>query len=170
MVGKKTAATLEKHHIQPDFIPPNFVADSLVETFPETLPGKKILFPRVETGGRAVLVQELTAKGASVVEVPAYESKCPEKMDTNVSNALQNKQIDVVTFASSKTVRNFYQLLQQQLAGNTSVNDILQDIAIASIGPQTSKTCYELLGRVDIEAEIYTLEGLTDAIIQYSQS
>ena len=170
VVGKKTAATLEKHHIQPNFIPPNFVADSLVETFPETLPGKKILFPRVETGGRAVLVQELTAKGASVVEVPAYESKCPEKMDTNVSNALQNKQIDVVTFASSKTVRNFYQLLQQQLAGNTSVNDILQNIAIASIGPQTSKTCYELLGRVDIEAEIYTLEGLTDAIIQYSQS
>ena len=170
VVGKKTAATLEKHHIQPDFIPPNFVADSLVETFPETLPGKKILFPRVETGGRAVLVQELTAKDASVVEVPAYESKCPEKMDTNVSNALQNKQIDVVTFASSKTVRNFYQLLQQQLAGNTTVNDILQDIAIASIGPQTSKTCYELLGRVDIEAEIYTLEGLTDAIIQYSPS
>ncbi len=166
VVGKKTAATLEKHQIQSDFIPPNFVADSLVETFPETLPGKKILFPRVETGGRAVLVQELTAKGASVVEVPAYESQCPESMDAKIWNALQNKQIDVVTFASSKTVRNFYQLLEQQLAGNTSVNDILQDIAIASIGPQTSKTCYELLGRVDIEAPIFTLEGLTDAICE----
>ncbi len=169
VVGKKTAATLEQHNIQPDFIPPNFVADSLVETFPETIPGKKILFPRVETGGRAILVKELTAKGASVVEVAAYESKCPESMDTNVWNALQNQQIDVVTFASSKTVRNFYQLLQQQLAGNTSVNDILQNIAIASIGPQTSKTCYELLGRVDIEAKIYTLEGLTDAIVHYFQ-
>ena len=167
VVGKKTAATLEQYHIQPDFIPPNFVADSLVETFPEPLAGKKILFPRVETGGRAVLVKELTAQGASVVEVPAYESRCPETMDFHVSNALQNKQIDIVTFASSKTVRNFYQLLQQQLTADTQVKDILQDIAIASIGPQTSKTCYELLGRVDIEAETYTLEGLTEAIMQY---
>ncbi|MGK7892577.1 MAG: uroporphyrinogen-III C-methyltransferase [Xenococcus sp. (in: cyanobacteria)] len=165
VVGKKTAATLQQYQIQPDFIPPNFVADSLVETFPETLSGKKILFPRVETGGRAVLVQELTAKGASVIEVAAYESQCPEKMDRQVANALQNKQIDVITFASSKTVRNFYQLFEQELTDNTSVSDILQDIAIASIGPQTSKTCYELLGRVDIEAEIYTLEGLTEAIL-----
>ena len=164
VVGKKTAATLEQQNIQPDFIPPNFVADSLVETFPETLPGKKILFPRVETGGRAVLVQELSAQGASVVEVAAYESKCPESMDNQVWQALLHQQINVITFASSKTVRNFYQLLEQQLAGNNKVNDILQQIAIASIGPQTSKTCNELLGRVDIEAETYTLEGLTDAI------
>ena len=167
VVGKKTAATLSEHNIQPDFIPPNFVADSLVETFPENLSGKKILFPRVETGGRAVLVKELSNQGASVVEVPAYESKCPEKIDGNVWYALQNKQIDIVTFASSKTVRNFYQLLAQELAGNTNVNDLLQDVAIASIGPQTSKTCDELLGRVDIEAEIYTLEGLTEAITKY---
>ena len=164
VVGKKTAATLEQYQIQPDFIPPNFVADSLVATFPETLSGKKILFPRVETGGRAVLVRELTAKGASVIEVAAYESQCPEKMDRQVANALQHQQIDVITFASSKTVRNFSQLLERELTGNTNVKDILQDIAIASIGPQTSKTCYELLGRVDIEAETYTLEGLTDAI------
>ena len=167
VVGKKTAATLEQYQIQPDFIPPNFVADSLVATFPETLTGKRILFPRVETGGRAVLVQELTAKGASVVEVAAYESRCPEKMDLQVSNALQNKQIDVITFASSKTVRNFYQLLEQELARKIDFNKILQDIAIASIGPQTSKTCDELLGRVDIEAKTYTLEGLTEAIIIY---
>lgn len=165
VVGKKTAATLEQYQVQPDFIPPNFVADSLVETFPEILLGKKILFPRVETGGRAVLVQELTAKGASVVEVAAYESQCPENMDRQVAKALQNKQIDVITFASSKTVRNFYQLLEQELTGDISVHYILQDTAIASIGPQTSKTCYELLSRVDIEAEIYTLEGLTDAIV-----
>ncbi|ELS01703.1 uroporphyrin-III C-methyltransferase [Xenococcus sp. PCC 7305] len=164
VVGKKTAATLEQYNIQPDFIPPNFVADSLVETFPESLPGKKILFPRVENGGRAVLVKELTSKGASVIEVAAYESKCPEKIDIHVWNALQHQKIDIVTFASSKTVSNFCQLVEQELKGETSLNDVLQGVAIASIGPQTSKTCHELLGRVDIEAEIYTLEGLTKAI------
>jgi uroporphyrinogen-III synthase len=43
----------------------------------------------------------------------------------------------------------------------------LARVSIASIGPQTSKTCRSILGRVDIEAEEYTLEGLTNAIIKY---
>ncbi len=167
VVGKKTAATLAKYHLKPDFIPPNFVADSLVETFPETLSAKKILFPRVETGGRAILVKELTAKGAKLVEVAAYQSRCPDKIDSNIWQRLQQKQIDVITFASSKTVSNFVKLIDQELTPNHKIQNILQNIAIASIGPQTTKTCYELLKRVDIEATEYTLEGLTNAIIQY---
>lgn len=169
VVGKKTAATLEKYHLKPDFIPPNFVADSLVETFPETLLGKKILFPRVETGGRAILVQELTAKGANLVEVAAYQSRCPDRIDKNVWQRLQQKQIDVITFASSKTVSNFVELVKSELASDNDIQDIIQDVKIASIGPQTTKTCYELLRRVDIEATEYTLEGLINAIAEYYQ-
>ncbi len=167
VVGKKTAATLAKYHLKPDFIPPNFVADSLVATFPETLSGKKILFPRVETGGREVLVTELTAKGAKLVEVAAYQSCCPDKIDNNVWQRLKHKQIDVITFASSKTVANFVKLIEQELTPEQNIQDILNQVAIASIGPQTSKSCDELLQRVDIEAREYTLEGLTDGIIKY---
>ncbi|MCA1991624.1 MAG: uroporphyrinogen-III C-methyltransferase, partial [Coleofasciculus sp. S288] len=79
-VGKKTAVSLKARHLKPDFIPPNFVADSLIEHFPEPLTDKKILFPRVETGGRDVLVKELTARGANIVEVPAYQSACPSQI------------------------------------------------------------------------------------------
>lgn len=165
VVGKKTASVLQKYHLQPDFIPPNFVADSLVETFPENLAQKKILFPRVETGGRAVLVKELTAQGAEVVEAAAYQSQCPETMDAQVWQALQKKQVDIITFASSKTVKNFVQLVNTKLNNPTEINDLLGKVAIASIGPQTSQTCHDLLGKVDIEATEYTLEGLTSAII-----
>jgi uroporphyrinogen III methyltransferase/synthase len=42
----------------------------------------------------------------------------------------------------------------------------LADVTIASIGPQTSKTCDELFGRVDCEAREYTLDGLVEAIAQ----
>ncbi|HEY9645879.1 MAG TPA: uroporphyrinogen-III C-methyltransferase, partial [Chroococcidiopsis sp.] len=53
VVGQKTAQVLQQHGIRADFIPPNFVADSLVETFPVSpMAGLNILFPRVETGGR----------------------------------------------------------------------------------------------------------------------
>jgi uroporphyrinogen III methyltransferase / synthase len=170
VVGKKTAATLKKYHLQADFIPPDFVADSLVENFPDTLGDKKILFPRVETGGREILVKELTNVGAEVIEVAAYQSKCPDRIDSIVWDALDRQQIDIITFASSKTVQNFYLLIQKALINHPDLTSesLLQNVCIASIGPQTSKTCQELLGRVDVEAKEYTLEGLIEAILRFN--
>ena len=161
VVGKKTAASLQKYGLEPDFIPPDFVADSLVSDFPESPSGKRILFPRVETGGREALVRELTQQGAEVVEVPAYESRCPDAIAPDVLKALQQHKIDVITFASSKTVQNFCRLTQ------FLEKDILEGVCIASIGPQTSETCRQLLGRLDLEAKEYTLEGLTEAIVTW---
>ncbi|MGF1540925.1 MAG: uroporphyrinogen-III C-methyltransferase [Pleurocapsa sp.] len=169
VVGKKTADVLQQKHLKPDFIPPNFVADSLIDNFPEALNGQKILFPRVETGGRDILVKELTAKGAEVAEVAAYQSKCPETITPQAWQALQQQQIDMITFASSKTVTNFTHLVKSQLPPGRSLDALLENITIASIGPQTSKTCIELLSRVDLEAQEYTLEGLTQAIASLSK-
>lgn len=168
VVGKKTDSVLKNYGLKADFIPPNFVADSLVETFPESLTNKKVLFPRVETGGRDLLVQELQKQSAQVIEVPAYQSGCPSKIDPEVWQALQQKTVNIITFASSKTVQNFYQLIKQELGANylELIPAMLDQVCLASIGPQTSKTCYELFGRVDIEATEYTLEGLTDALIK----
>jgi len=164
VVGKKTAASLQQRGLQPDFIPPEFVADAMVENFPDKLEErKKILFPRVESGGREVLVKELTAKGAKVVEVPAYESRCPEKISPSALDALQRQAVDVITFASSKTVKNFCKLI----AAADGV--YLDKVCIASIGPQTSQSCRQLLGRVDVEAREYTLEGLREAIGQWAR-
>jgi uroporphyrinogen III methyltransferase/synthase len=168
VVGEKTAVSLQQRCLQPDFIPPNFVADALVANFPESVADKKILFPRVETGGREVLVKELTGQGAEVVEVPAYESRCPEAIAPAAWEALQQRKVDVITFASSKTVKNFCQLVEGAGAGADGVAPLLEGVCLASIGPQTSKTCRELLGRVDVEAREYTLEGLTQAIVEWA--
>ena len=162
VVGKKTAQFLKKRGFNPDFTPPTFVADSLIEHFPTSPKGLNILFPRVESGGREVLVESFTAAGAIVTEVAAYQSICPRMADEQAMNALKNKQITLLTFASSKTVKHFCQLLEITL-GETWLES-LEGIPVASIGPQTSKTCEELLGRVDCEAVEYTLEGLVDAI------
>lgn len=166
VVGKKTAESLRSHSLQPDFIPPNFVADSLVENFPDNLHNCKILFPRVESGGREVLVKEFTAKGAQVIEAPAYQSCCPESIDPIALAALQNQAVNIITFASSKTVQNFCKLIAQSPELSRS-QDWLKNVCIASIGPETSKSCYNLLGKLDVEAKEYTLDGLTEAIVQW---
>ncbi|RMF68125.1 MAG: uroporphyrinogen-III C-methyltransferase [Cyanobacteria bacterium J069] len=171
VVGQKTAAQLQHYGIQPDFIPPNFVADSLVEHFPSPLTGLKILFPRVETGGREVLVAAFTSKGAKVAEVPAYESGCAKTMPLAVQQRFSSGNVNVITFASSKTVHCFNQLFEAFCqATNTNSNMLLHTICLASIGPQTSTACRAAFGRVDVEAEEYTLEGLTQALIQWAKS
>lgn len=163
VVGEKTALSLQAYGLKADFIPPNFVADSLMSNFPEPLQGKKILFPRVESGGREVIVKELTGQGASVTEVPVYQSACPASIPEDVKFFLATEPVDIITFASSKTVKFFCQLTGDMFIKNSRV-------CIASIGPQTSKTCYSLLGHVDVEAEEYTLEGLTTALIKWVAS
>ncbi|MEH2247684.1 uroporphyrinogen-III C-methyltransferase [Nostoc sp.] len=168
VVGEKTAHSLKQHSLQPDFIPPNFVADSLVENFPDKLDGKKVLFPRVESGGREVLVKELAAKGAKVIEVAAYQSCCPSGIPPVAELALQNRKVDVITFASSKTVQFFCQLTNKIFSNNFDASQFLEGVCIASIGPQTSKTCHALFGRVDVEAQEYTLDGLTQALITWA--
>jgi uroporphyrinogen-III synthase len=166
VVGQKTAAVLRQFGQEASFIPPDYVADALVEHFPDPLQGLKMLFPRVESGGRDVLVRQFQAEGALVDEVAAYESRCPDTMPDMVHQALSQGQIDIVTFASSKTVRNFVQLLMQTFGQDWSA--LTADLTWASIGPQTSETCQELLGSVAIEAEEYTLEGLVRAIAQWA--
>jgi uroporphyrinogen-III synthase len=73
--------------------------------------------------------------------------------------ALQSGQIDVITFASSKTVKYFHQLVDSSLP-----DDWQEHVQIASIGPQTSASCVSLLGKVDVEAIEYTLPGLLAAL------
>jgi uroporphyrinogen III methyltransferase / synthase len=159
VVGQKTAHALEQYGIKPDFIPPNFVADALISNFPTSPAGQKMLFPRVESGGREVLIQAFTKLGAIVVEVAAYQSRCPVQVDAIALAALQSQQVDIITFASSKTVKYFCQLV-----GNSLPSGWQDRVCIASIGPQTSATCRELLGKVDIEATEYTLPGLVAAL------
>ncbi|TAD76427.1 MAG: uroporphyrinogen-III C-methyltransferase [Oscillatoriales cyanobacterium] len=160
VVGKKTAQTLSQFGLQPDFVPPDFVADALVAHFPEDPSDRRILFPRVETGGRDLLVKEFTDRGAEVVEVAAYESRCPKSLTPEAIALLRSGQVSVVTFASSKTVKNFATLL----ARSGLAIDCLAKTQLASIGPQTSDACREQFDRVDIEATEYTLEGLAEAI------
>ncbi len=162
VVGHKTAKSLQQFGISADFIPPDFVADAMVTNFPTAPAGLRLLFPRVETGGREVLVREFTELGATVVEVAAYQSQCPIEVDPIALAALQERQVDIITFASSKTVKNFWQLI-----GTSLPSDWQAHVWIASIGPQTSETCRSLLGKVDIEATEYTLPGLVTALDAY---
>ncbi len=98
--------------------------------------------------------------------MPAYQSCCPETIDPIALSALQNQAVNIITFASSKTVHNFCNLIQESPKLSLS-KDWLENVCIASIGPETSKSCQNLLGKLDVEAKEYTLDGLTEAIVEW---
>lgn len=171
VVGRKTAQQLEQYSLKPNFIPPKFISDSLVEHFPERdqLIGAQILYPCLEDERRELLITELSRLGATVWDVPAYRSSCPAAISPDALEALR-RGVDAVTFASPKTARCFYELLKgAQEVLKASPKEVLEKAAIASIGPLTSATCQELFGRVDIQPDEYSLTGLTSALMKWAR-
>ncbi len=160
-VGRKTAARLEHLGATADFVPPDFVADSLIEHFPVSGWGLRILLPRVQSGGRTLLAEAFAEAGARVVEVAAYESRCPQGLPEGTAAALAAGEVDAITFSSGKTVQHCAQLLEQQLGPSWPA--LLAEVALVSIGPQTSAACRAVLGRVDAEANPHDLDGLVQA-------
>jgi len=160
-VGRKTAARLEELGAAPDFVPPAFVADSLIEHFPVSGWGLRLLLPRVQSGGRTLLAEAFGEAGARVVEVAAYESRCPESLPPSTAEALATGKVSAITFSSGKTVQHTAQLLEAGLG--ESWREQLDRVALVSIGPQTSRSCREVLGRVDAEADPHDLDGLVVA-------
>ncbi|MFM2080645.1 MAG: hypothetical protein RLZZ219_1327 [Cyanobacteriota bacterium] len=163
-VGRRTAARLEELGAPADFVPPAFVADSLIEHFPVSGWGLRLLLPRVQSGGRTLLAEAFGEAGARVVEVAAYESRCPGSLPTATAEALAKGRVSAITFSSGKTVRHTALLLEQ--AFGETWRQRLQPLALISIGPQTSRVCLELLGRVDGEADPHDLPGLVTASVR----
>jgi len=162
-VGLKTANSLNKIGVQADFVPPDFVADSLINNFPFPAAGLRILLPRVQSGGRTLLAEAFGKAGAHVLEVPAYESYCPQDIPEKTLKALDNFEVDAITFTSGKTVSHVSKLMKDYFGNNWK--EKLMKVKLISIGPQTSLICEKYFQRVDKEAIPHTLEGLLNACI-----
>ena len=167
-VGRKTAQRLEDLGAPADFVPPTFVADSLIDHFPVSGWGLRILLPRVQSGGRTVLAEAFAEAGSRVVEVAAYESSCPKSIPVETLQALTDGEVDAISFSSGKTVTHTVQLVNAAV-GDEQAKRLFDKPAVVSIGPQTSQRCRELLGRVDQEAAPHDLEGLVRACVQVMQ-
>jgi uroporphyrinogen III methyltransferase/synthase len=163
-IGPATAEKLREFGLISDIVPKTYRAESVVEAFKtEQVTGKKILLPRAKEA-RPILPKELKKMGAEVEEIPAYETlKVTENIDDLV-HQLENRRIDLITFTSSSTVKNFKALLPAE-----KFTKLIQGVTIASIGPITSDTATALGFDVRITADSFTITGLVEAILQYYQ-
>ena len=156
-IGPATGEALSRHGVRVDLVPEEFVAESAVAALAAAEPrGKRVLLPRAEIA-RSVLPDSLRAMGAEVTEVAAYRTVPDEDGIRALKEALASGHVDVLTFTSSSTARNFAELVDPDVGS----------VRIASIGPITSATVRELGWEVAVEAPVHTAEGLKEALVAY---
>lgn len=178
-IGPVTATALKRYGIIADLVPAEYVAESVAAALidearrrGEELEGKKVLLARAAEA-RSVLVAELQEAGAIVDVVAAYRTAgipAEDERGREVLRMLKTHRLDMLTFTSSSTVRNFMLWLMQCESGvaNSFMRSVKQNAQpkVASIGPITSQTAREFGLDVHIEAQEFTIAGLVEAIMR----
>jgi uroporphyrinogen III methyltransferase/synthase len=161
-IGPKTSSLLESLMINIDIVPSKYRAESIIEEFKkENINGKRILLPRAKEG-RDILPKKLRELGAIVDEIPIYKTIRPNRDVDKIKNLFMRKKIDIITFTSSSTVKNFIEMFKQN-----EILRLIDGVKIASIGPVTSNTLASFGINPDIMPEKYTIPGLVEAILDY---
>lgn len=161
-IGPKTKAVLEGYGLRVDYIPVEFRAEEIVAGLKDKLkPGDRVLLPRADIA-RKILPRSLEQMGAEVTEVTAYKTVVEDSNAGELLEMLKAGKIDIVTFTSSSTVRNFLAML-----GTSDLRDLMKNVLVACIGPITAHTARKAGLNVSIQASEYTIEGLLKAIIKH---
>lgn len=163
-IGPKTAERLLDLGLKIDYVPPEYRAEGIIEGLQERgIQGKRILLARAAVA-RDILPEQLAALGAQVTVAPTYQTIVPEVSVEEAAALLQGEKVDLITFTSSSTVKNF-----KKLWGKLQDTTIFQGALTACIGPITAQTAQEEGFQIDIQAKEYTIEGLIQAIVACAQ-
>lgn len=174
-IGPATAAALKCYGLTADVVPDEYIAEGVAAALRNDaqarnvpLVGQRVLLARA-AGARKILVTELQQAGALVDEVPAYYTVAvahDDQQGQHVLRLLREQQLDILTFTSSSTVRNFMQWLSSD---EERVQLVTRNphLTIACIGPITAQTAHESGLNVAIEAQEFTIDGLVEAIVHY---
>lgn len=161
-VGPETARALSEWGLTADAMAAEHrglaVVDAIASLPELSLAGCSVLLPRAEVASPA-LPEGLRARGATVDDVPAYRTLGPTDEDRDrLRMAWSTGGLDAVLLTSGSTARGIAETLGDALL------PLPPGLVIASIGPSTSEVARALGMTVQVEASVYTVDGLRDAL------
>lgn len=160
-IGNGTARKIEEYHFGVDLIPPEFVAESLVQEFKKmSVENLRILLPRA-SGARDMLAVELESQGALVDDVSAYQTVAETEDIAGGLKRFREEGADMVTFTSGSTAMHFQALMDQLEI------PLPRGLTMASIGPVTSTVMEEHGMIVGLEAAQHDIPGFVKAITDF---
>ncbi|MGQ9897768.1 MAG: uroporphyrinogen-III synthase [Acidobacteriota bacterium] len=167
-IGKATAGAVRDAGLNVDLVPVHFNAEGVIESFVAfhrgQVTGLRVLQPRARMA-REVLVEALTALGATLEVVEAYQTVRADFDTAQWQARLQAGVFDVVTFASPSAA-----LQMAEAFPDVALKDLLAKTRVACIGPVTSQAVQALGLSVAIEPPEATLPALAESIATYFAS
>jgi uroporphyrinogen-III synthase len=155
-IGEGTSEALARRGVVAELVPSQYVGEALVERFPATDRGGKVLLPRASVA-RDVVPEGLRRLGWDVEVVEAYTT-LPAEITASSLEAVRTA--DAITFTSSSTVLGFLR--------GARVEDLPP--VVGSIGPVTTETANEAGIEVSVEAEVHTSLGLVRALVAFARA
>jgi uroporphyrinogen III methyltransferase / synthase len=156
-IGPATAREIERLGLAVALVPDEYIAEAVADGLGDVF-GQRILLPRAAEAREALAVI-LRDRGATVDEIATYYTLPAHPSAASVANL--ERGIDIATFTSSSTVRNYFALLGEDVARRT-----LAEALVACIGPITASTARDYGLTVGVVAEQYTADGLVAAILR----
>ncbi len=161
-IGPATAAACEAVGLLVAAVPGEFVAEGVVKFFEtQNVKGQRVTILRAAEA-REILPEALRKMGAQVTVAAVYQTVQPTADGEKLANELLDGKIDLLTFTSSSTVKNFVQLV-----GEPTIKKLPPSVKVASIGPITSDTAREAGLNVVIEPPDFHIPSFLKAIEQH---
>lgn len=162
-VGEATAAELEKHGLASDFMPGNYTTSDLLDGLLKRIkPGEKVLLARADIGSEE-LSEGLRENNVDFEDLAVYRTLIESPHKEEVIKLLEENSLNFVTFTSSSTVRNFVSII-----GKENLNKLI-NTKVVCIGPVTEQTAKELGLNVSAVADIYTIDGLINKLLEITE-
>ena len=160
VIGEGTKKALKERGLLADFVPSVYDGDTLGKELAEILSGdEKILIPRAEKGNEK-LTAFLTEAGASVSDIPTYQTVYEASQLIDEKKEFENGEISCAVFTSASTVKGF--------AEGTKGLDYSK-VKAACIGKQT-KAAAESFGMKAYMAEKATIDSLVKLVEDMKRS
>lgn len=156
-IGPKTAEALQARGIKPDFVPDEYIAESIVPGLGD-LRGKWILLPRAELARKA-LPEAIFEAGGIPHEISVYKT-LPAQPDEEGLTALQSG-VDAITLTSSSTVQNLFRMARERGLDPLALPG---DPLFICIGPITEQTAREEGLANLVTAREYTTQGMIEVL------
>ncbi|MBI5281007.1 MAG: hydroxymethylbilane synthase [Candidatus Solibacter usitatus] len=154
-IGPATAEALCRRGLEPNLVPAQFVAESVVAALSsEPIAGQRILLPRA-AAARDLIPDQLSKLGATVDVLPVYETRVPAGLRQTAQTLFASAPPHWIALTSASTVKHLYDALGPAT---------LSRAKLASIGPITSDAARALGLAVAVEASPSTIDALVKAI------
>lgn len=159
-VGSATSSELYNLGLNVEYIPDEYTTAALLDGLKKIIKHEeKLLLVRAHVEDDE-LVKGLNETKIEYKNVPVYRAVTNWSVRDEMLEILKERDLDFITFTSPSTVRSFVEIM-----GHRN-NDMLKEVKVVCIGPVTAKAAGEHGFKIDGVADVHTIDGLLDKMVQ----